>query len=125
MKGKSKMSKARSVSARIKRKTLRKRSDDPFEGKGLIRENEFLFGKDFAINTDPGFGPLPEDKTQRDKEIAFRLMCLDGRTRCQAAMIAFLERKVRELSAQVQGGVAWLPPRPLEVCQTLRKEDIR
>lgn len=125
MKGKSKMSKARSVSARIKRKTLRKRSDDPFEGKGLIRENEFLFGKDFAINTDPGFGPLPEDKAEREKEIAFRLMCLDGRTRCQAAMIAFLERKVRELSAQVQGGVAWLPPRPLEVCQTLRKEDIR
>lgn len=119
------MSKARSVSARIKRKTLRKRSDDPFEGKGLIRENEFLFGKDFAINTDPGFGPLPEDKAEREKEIAFRLMCLDGRTRCQAAMIAFLERKVRELSAQVQGGVAWLPPRPLEVCQTLRKEDIR
>ena len=125
MKGKSKMSKARSVSARIKRKTLRKRSDDPFEGKGLIRENEFLFGKDFAINTDPDFGPLPEDKAEREKEIAFRLMCLDGRTRCQAAMIAFLERKVRELSAQVQGGVAWLPPRPLEVCQTLRKEDIR
>lgn len=125
MKGKSKMSKARSVSARIKRKTLRKRSDDPFEGKGLIRENEFLFGKDIAINTDPGFGPLPEDKAEREKEIAFRLMCLDGRTRCQAAMIAFLERKVRELSAQVQGGVAWLPPRPLEVCQTLRKEDIR
>lgn len=125
MKGKSKMSKARSVSERIKRKTLRKRSDDPFEGKGLIRENEFLFGKDIAINTDPGFGPLPEDKAEREKEIAFRLMCLDGRTRCQAAMIAFLERKVRELSAQVQGGVAWLPPRPLEVCQTLRKEDIR
>lgn len=125
MKGKSKMSKARSVSARIKRKTLRKRSDDPFEGKGLIRENEFLFGKDITINTDPGFGPLPEDKAEREKEIAFRLMCLDGRTRCQAAMIAFLERKVRELSAQVQGGVAWLPPRPLEVCQTLRKEDIR
>ena len=125
MKGKSKMSKARSVSARIKRKTLRKRSDDPFEGKGLIRENEFLFGKDIAINADPGFGPLPEDKAEREKEIAFRLMCLDGRTRCQAAMIAFLERKVRELSAQVQGGVAWLPPRPLEVCQTLRKEDIR
>ena len=125
MKGKSKMSRARSVSARIKRKTLRKRSDDPFEGKDLIRENEFLFGKDFAINTDPGFGPLPEDKTQRDKEIAFRLMCLDGRTRCQAAMIAFLERKVRELSAQIHGGIGLLPPRPLEVRQTLRKEDIR
>ena len=125
MKGKPKMSKARSASARIKRKTLRKRSDDPFEGKGLIRENEFLFGKDFAINTDPGFGPLPEDKAQRDKEIAFRLMCLDGRTRCQAAMIAFLERKVRELSARMQGGVALIPPRPLEVRQDLRKEDIR
>ena len=119
------MSKARSVSARTKRKTLRKRSADPFEEKGLIRENEFLFGKDFAINTDPGFGLLPEDKAERDKEIAFRLMCLDGRTRCQAAMIAFLERKVRELSAQIQGGVALLPPRPLEVRQDLRKEDIR
>ena len=119
------MGKARSVSARTKRKTLRKRSDDPFDGKGLIRENEFLFGKDFAINTDPGFGPLPKDKAERDKEIAFRLMCLDGRTRCQAAMIAFLERKVRELSAQIQGGIGLLPPRPLEVRQDLRKEDIR
>ena len=119
------MSKSRSVSARTKRKTLRKRSDDPFDGKGLIRENEFLFGKDFAINTDPGFGPLPTDKAQRDKEIAFRLMCLDRRTRCQAALVAFLERKVRELSAQIQGGVALLPPRPLEVRQTLRREDVR
>ena len=125
MKGKSRMSRARSVSARTKRKTLRKRSADPFDEKGLIRENEFLFGKDFAINADPGFGPLPEDKAQRDKEIAFRLMCLDGRTRCQAAMIAFLERKVRELAAQIQGGIGLLPSRPLEVRQTLRKEDIR
>ena len=119
------MSKARRVSARTKRKARRKRPGDLFDEKGMIRENEFLFGKDIAINTDPGFGPLPEDKAEREKEIAFRLMCLDGRTRCQAAMIAFLERKVRELSAQVQGGVAWLPPRPLEVRQTLRKEDIR
>lgn len=119
------MSKARRVSARTKRKARRKRPDDLFDEKGLIRENEFLFGKDFAINTDPGFGPLPEDKAQREKEIAFRLMCLDGRTRCQAAMIAFLERKVRELSAQIQGGIGLLPPRPLEVHQTLRKEDIR
>ena len=119
------MGKARNVSARTKRKTLRKRSDDPFDGKGLIRENEFLFGKDFAINTDPGFGPLPADKAQRDKEIAFRLMCLDGRTRCQAALVAFLERKVRELLAQIQCGVALLPPRPLEVRQTLRREDVR
>ena len=119
------MGKARSVSARTKRKTLRKRSDDPFDWKGLIRENEFLFGKDFAINTDPGFGPLPKDKTQCDKEIAFRLMCLDGRTRCQAALVAFLERKVRELLAQIQCGVALLPPRPLEVRQTLRREDVR
>ena len=62
MKGKSGMSKSRSVSARTKKKTLRMRSDDPFDGKGLIRENEFLFGKDFAINTDPGFGPLPADE---------------------------------------------------------------
>ncbi len=119
------MSKSTSVYVRTKRKTLRKRSDDPFDGKGLIRENEFLFGKDFAINTDPGFGPLPEDKAQRDKEIAFRLMCLDGRTRCQAALVAFLERKVRELSAQIQDGVVLLPPRPLEVRQTLRREDVR
>ena len=92
------MSKARSASARAKRKTLRKRSADPFEEKSLIRENEFLFGKDFAINTDPGFGLLPEDKAERDKEIAFRLMCLDGRTRCQAAMIAF-SSSTREKSA--------------------------
>ena len=119
------MGKARNVSARTKRKTLRKRSDDPFDGKGLIRENEFLFGKDFAINTDPGFGPLPADNAQRDKEISFRLMCLDGRTRCQAALVAFLERKVRELLAQIQCGVALLPPRPLEVRQTLRREDVR
>ena len=89
------MSKARRVSARTKRKARRKRPGDLFDEKGMIRENEFLFGKDFAINTDPGFGLLPEDKAERDKEIAFRLMCLDGRTRCQAAMIAFLERKVR------------------------------
>ena len=119
------MSKARRVSARTKRKARRKRPDDLFDETGLIRENEFLFGKDSAINTDPGFGPLPKDKTQRDKEIAFRLMCLDGRTRCQAALVAFLERKVRELSAQIQGGIGLPPPRPLEVRQTLRKEDIR
>ena len=119
------MSKSRSVSARTNRKTRRKHPDDLFDEKGLIRENEFLFGKDFAINTDPGFGLLPEDKAELDKEIAFRLMCLDGRTRCQAAMIVFLERKVRELSAQIQGGIGLLPPRPLEVRQDLRKEDIR
>ena len=47
------MSKARRVSARTKRKARRKRPDDLFDETGLIRENEFLFGKDFAINTDP------------------------------------------------------------------------
>ena len=119
------MSRSRSVSARAKRKTLRKRSDDPFNGMGLVRENEFLFGKDFAINTDPGFGPLPEDAAEREKEIAFRLMCLDGRTRTQAAMIAFLERKVRELSAQLNSGVAQRPLRPLEVNQSPRKGEVR
>ena len=42
------MSKARRVSARTKRKARRKRPDDLFDETGLIRENEFLFGKDFA-----------------------------------------------------------------------------
>ena len=113
------------MSARTKKKTLRKSSDDPFEGMGLIRENEFLFGKDIAINTDPVLGTLSKDKAEREKQIEFRLMCFDVRTKTQTAMIAFLERKVRELSAQIQGGIASFPPRPLEVHQTLRKGEIR